>query len=259
MENTLTLLLSIINKFPNESPNYKIADYLLHNMGEIHHMTTGSLAQQCHVSKSAVSRFCRLIGLEDFLDLQIMIRSGQHSFHHLQYEPYDCRHFIDHVQQDLDSLLHLHIHSLVNDLHQYQSIYVMGHLQSSLPAYNLQYHLAQSGKFIQCYDSVVEQKKILLHATSDDLIIIFTYSGKFFDRIMMRPAQLHSCHAKIYVISMMANDNPPSFIDHWITCHAYDHMIAPVILTTLTQMIVMTYYQTWQNVSQIETTDIYEK
>lgn len=259
MENTLTLLLSIINRFPNESPNYKIADYLLHHLGEINHMTTGLLAQQCHVSKSAVSRFCRLIGLEDFLDLQIMIRSGQHSFHHLQYETYADVDFINHIQQDLHSLPQLHIHSIVNDLHRYQSIYVMGHLQSSLPAYNLQYHLAQVGKLIRCYDSIVEQKRILIHSTCDDLIIIFTHSGKFFDRIMVRPSQLKSCQAKIYVISMMTPNKIPPYIDNWISCLASNNMIAPIIFTTLTQMIAMTYCQTFLNVSKIETTDIYEK
>lgn len=74
MNNTLTLLLGVINHSPADSINYRIVDYLLHHMGDIDHLSTSYLTKQCHVFKLAISCFCKTIGLEDCLDLQLLLR-----------------------------------------------------------------------------------------------------------------------------------------------------------------------------------------
>lgn len=78
MNNTLTLLLGVINHSPADSINYRIADDLLHHIRDIEHLSTSYLAKQCHVSKLAISLYCKSIGLEDFLDLQLMMRSSNY-------------------------------------------------------------------------------------------------------------------------------------------------------------------------------------
>lgn len=243
MNNTLTLLLGVINHSPVDSINYKIADYLLHHIGEIDHLSTSYLAKQCHVSKSAISRFCKSIGLEDFLDLQLMMRSTDY-LHDKSCFLYPFSQYTQDIKDHIDLLSHIQIDQLIKDLKQYRSIYVMGHMQSHLAAYNLQYSLSQIGKFINCCDYIQGQKDILLQASSQDLIIIFSTSGKFMERLFMRLAQYQRCQARIYVISFEAVSHVPSYIYQWIALPAMAHQaVMTVLFLMFSQKIFFDYMQ----------------
>lgn len=241
MNNTLTLLLGVINHSPADSINYRIADYLLHHIGEMNRLSTSYLAEQCHVSKSAVSRFCKSIGLEDFLDLQLMIRSSDYLNDKSSFS-YPFVQYADDIKNHIDLLAEIQIDQLVKDLQQYHSIYVMGHMQSHLAAYNLQYSLSQIGKFIHCCDHIQEQKDIFLQASAQDLIIIFTASGKFMERLFVRQAQYQRCQARIYVISFDAVSSVPSYIYQWITLPAVAHQtVMTVLFVMFSQKIFFDY------------------
>lgn len=245
MGNTLTLLLNIINKEDMNSVNYKIADYLLHHLGEIEQITTGQLATDCHVSKSTISRFCKHLGLEDFFDLQVMIR---HPF----VDQYDnlshlnslnsVQEYIEKVKKDVESIEKVYIDDVINDLLDYESVYVMGHMQSSLPAYNLQYNLAQVGKYIKCIDNVVVQKRIIANATNNDLIIIFSNSGKFAERILIKKSELKKCMGKIYVISLNSPNITPFYVHRWISWKSQsDSFISMNTMFSLSQIMVIKF------------------
>ena len=151
MNNTLTLLLGVINHSPADSINYRIADYLLHHIGEIDHLSTSYLAKQCHVSKSAISRFCKTIGLEDFLDLQLMLRSSQYLLEMSAFS-YPFEQYVKDIKNNMTLLSAVSTSELITDLYRYQSVSVMGHMQSHLAASNLQYSLSQFGRFVRCSD-----------------------------------------------------------------------------------------------------------
>lgn len=75
MSNIRIQLLNIINRESPDSMNFIIAQYILENLERKKVVSTKELADECKVSKSSISRFCRKLGYEDFLELQIAIGS----------------------------------------------------------------------------------------------------------------------------------------------------------------------------------------
>lgn len=240
MNNTLTLLLGVINHYPEDAINYRIADYLLHHIGDISHLSTAFLAKECHVSKSAISRFCKTIGLEDFLDLQMTMRTAE--YHQESALVYSPDQYLEDIKDHVGKLQQINIDSLADDLHHYDSIYVMGHMQSHLPAYNLQYALCQTGKLVRCYDKIQDQKNILLHACEKDLIIIFTASGQFLERLFVRTARFQQCPARIYIISCVTCDHKPDFVYQWLTLpYGHHQSVAALLFMAFSQLIFFQY------------------
>ena len=71
------VLLSEVASGREDSYNCRIAAWLLAHLGE--QVSAEEVARACFVSKSAVSRFCREVGLEDFHELKEMLAaSGKH-------------------------------------------------------------------------------------------------------------------------------------------------------------------------------------
>lgn len=256
MNNTLTLLLGVINHSPADSINYRIADYLLHHIGDIGHLSTSYLAKQCHVSKSAISRFCKSIGLEDFLDLQLMMRSSNYLLENSAFL-YPFAQYGKDIQNNIDLISTISTKELIEDLHRYHSVYIMGHMQSHLAASNLQYSLCQAGKFVNCCDQIQKQKDIVLHASTQDLIIVFTASGKFMERLFVRQEQFHRCQARIYVISFKQKSVIPSYIYQWISLPLVTHQsVMTIMFVIFSQKIFFDYMQFCKTVSKFETENI---
>ena len=70
------VLLSEIAAAREDSYRARMASYLLEHMGQS--LTAEEIARDCFVSKSAVSRFCREIGLEDFGELkELLAQTGK--------------------------------------------------------------------------------------------------------------------------------------------------------------------------------------
>lgn len=250
MNNTLTLLLSVKNKEAIDSINYKIADYLLKNLGQLNHMTTSFLASECHVSKSAISRFCRCIGLEDFINLQIMARTPmqdpQEKFHMFSKQDGSSS-YLESIQKQLTALKDIDVAEVVDDIYKYENIYLMGHMQSSLPAFNLQYDFAPFGKYMNCVDDIVRQKEILNHANQKDLIIVFSSSGHFFKHSFIR--DLKFTQSRIYLIST-SNIRKPSYVYKNIIVDIKNQTYTSIFsMMLLSQFITLKYNQRYITVS----------
>ncbi|WRK53521.1 hypothetical protein SD457_26580 [Coprobacillaceae bacterium CR2/5/TPMF4] len=73
MFNLVIILLSTINSEPKDSNNYKIAKYLLENLHTLEDLSISDLANNCFVSNSSISRFCKEIGLDNYNTLKSQI------------------------------------------------------------------------------------------------------------------------------------------------------------------------------------------
>lgn len=264
MNNTITLLMSVKNKSEVESVDYKIADYLLGHLGQMERMTTAFLAQECHVSKSAISRFCRNIGLHDFLDLQLMARmplTKPKVQTYLESELPVNQQFIHNLQCHFNVFDNMDesFNEMAEVFHQANHRIVMGHMQSSLPALQMQYDFAQLGIQISWSGDIVSQKEILLHSEATDLIIVFSTSGNFFKNVFSRPAQLNDCKAQIIMISLTKAIRVPQYIKQWISLDgdAQDYS-ASLLLMIFAQLFHLNYYQKYY-VSSNETMNMFMK
>lgn len=207
-------LFSIIDREKEDSNNYIIARYILENYNRLSGVSLTDIAQQCNLSKAAVSRFCKELGLLDYVDLQMLIRtSGKYE------EKAKSNYTVEQQKEEFINQTSLtfnnfksalddpNIEELLKDIKKYDSIYTFGHLQASHVAYILSNNLAISNKFCFCTQSWLDQKEKLEKASSKDLFIIFSSSGDYFKRMDVNMSFLDKENRpKIYMISSDRND-----------------------------------------------------
>ena len=74
------VFLSVIASEKSGSTNSSIASYILEHMDEVKDTGIKELARRCHVGTGSVSRFCRDIGLRDFVELRELLQSTDENF-----------------------------------------------------------------------------------------------------------------------------------------------------------------------------------
>ena len=160
MFNLVIILLSTINSEPKDSNNYKIAKYLLENLHTLEDLSISDLANNCFVSNSSISRFCKEIGLDNYntLKSQIIKIPLEYRYAHnkFNFTPSKNENILQsYVFSIIDNLKNLYtdkldsqITALVKDIYQYKEVGAFGYMHSESIALNLQYDLQTNGKLI---------------------------------------------------------------------------------------------------------------
>lgn len=232
MFNLLIILLSAINSESKGSNNYRIAKYLIENIDNLEDLTLTELAKNCFVSNSSISRFCKDIGFNDFNTLKnqlaiypIELSHAKNKFNYQGYNPDSlCLSYIQSVINNLHSLYNesfeQSILNLVNDIYNYKEVAAFGYLNSQNTALNLQYDLQTSGKTIYTCLKYIEQAEFIKNSDENTLIIIFSESGTYFDRVFNRNKPFKDLKNKPKICLVTSNSNITyPFIDSYIRCH----------------------------------------
>lgn len=95
------------------------------------------------------------------------------------------------------------IKDLVDDIYEYQKVAAFGYMHSENVALNLQYDLQTSAKPVFTTIKVADQAEYITNADEKTLIILFSDSGTYFDRIFPRakPFKHQSKKPKICLIT----------------------------------------------------------
>lgn len=202
------VLFSILDNENEESNDYIIARYLLENYDKLSGATLSDISKQCKVSKAAISRFCKKIGLLDYIDLQMLIREkhkkNKKKPNQLTIDQQKTAYnkMLNQANNDIQLVLNNPlVEQLINDLLIYNNIYLFGHLQASHIAYTFRTNLAILSKFCYCTQNWLIQKEKIDNASSKDLFIIFSSTGDYFKRINVNMNRLERSGAKIYIIT----------------------------------------------------------
>lgn len=251
----IIMLISTINSEPIGSNNHNIASYILNNIDSLEQESISSIANECYVSNSSISRFCRHIGLKDFNELKDQIKKyreiNSNKFH---YEDKNEKNYIDsYINQMIENMMLVKnsldiekINNLVNDIHQYENIYAFGCLQSSYAALNLQADMITNGKIITTGLNILDQINFIDHSDENDLIIIFSKSGKYFEYAYRDYIpKFEKNNSKIYMITMNDHILKYPFIDEIIyyDCKE-DYSSHPYPLHTISSLISLIYSDT---------------
>lgn len=251
MSNIRIQLLNVINRESRDSTNFIIAQYMLEHLERMKVISTKELAGECNVSKSSISRFCRKIGYEDFLELQIAIATydshidqripdlkGSDTKEFVNTYLADTKRIVDHLEQYLDTAA---LEELVADLHSFSRVVLMGHVQSSLPAFSLQHYLTLLHKFTYSTQDPTEQKEMLEQFGEGDLIIIFSAGGRFLERVLDPVSVMNRKNRpRIYMITASRAIRLPfvyKYIELWDT---YNYL-SPAALEMYSDLIALTY------------------
>lgn len=208
-----SLLVAVLEKEEPGSTNYTIAAYLLQNSGSLNNISTSELAKACNVSKASISRFCKKIGLEDFFTLKVLIknytpgRTVPEKYNFAKTSEDDITNFINEYLVNVETLKKTldrdTLASLAKDIHDYQQVYVMGIQQSAGIAMALQNDLMSFNKYLLQVSEPKIQREVLKNATSKDLILIFSATGSFFEKILSRTSFMKRKDLpRIYLVSV---------------------------------------------------------
>ncbi|MFR7591256.1 MAG: MurR/RpiR family transcriptional regulator [Longibaculum sp.] len=230
------------------STNYRIAEYLL-NHANIEKLSTQLLSEACHVSKSSISRFCKAIGVEDFSELKFLAKQKGYSYkkkfyfdRHTDNEMIDYMDYVSLKIKEMEEHLNYQlVDQLVHDIRKYQKIVLMGISHTINPASYLQQDLSVLHKAVYCTDNVNEQKEILMSSGEETLIIVFSGSGAFFERVLPRDRVMEREHIPcIYQITCQPIE-PASYIKDLIVLNQKVDYTSQLLMNLLAHLIIVRY------------------
>ncbi len=244
----------MINTEEEDSINYRIANYLLQNLNSMEHFSATKIAEKCNVSKAAVSRFCRQLGLEDFLEMQILHRvfnrssdkkfkyrkQGEHENlieDYLEASNYTIRELKDSIDEN-------DLNELVDDIAKYKNVAAFGHLQSGNIAFTLQHDLTTCDKYIYSSHRYHAQKEYILNATVEDLIILFSAEGNYLERTFLSDSKLKlkNRKPKIYLITVKDKEKAPYIYKVIRLSSTYDYSTSTLAFTEYVSLIALLYH-----------------
>ena len=183
------VFLSTMASEQQGTTNSLIASYILEHLDELKDTGIKDLANATHVGTGSISRFCREIGLRDFAELKELIANTQLSFEHggfsdivTEYE----KQVNNSISQVADTVSMDMVRQLCEEIRKYDKVAAFGLLKAGSVAMNLQVDLLMQGKQIYTNISYKEQLDYMLEAGKDDLIIIFSYTGSYFEYAKLR-------------------------------------------------------------------------
>lgn len=164
------------------------SNYILDHLDEIRHISIRDLSARTHTSISSISRFCREIGLQDFAELKELIESTTLQFEihsHARSFQEQRDDYVAAVQDSLDrvrkSIDMNQLYRLAKDIQAYPNVAAFGMLKAETVAMNLQSDLTMLGKSCTTKLRMAEQADFLTNVDASHLIIIFSYTGIYFD------------------------------------------------------------------------------
>jgi DNA-binding MurR/RpiR family transcriptional regulator len=245
------ILLSKIASLPNDSINCRIASYILNHPDSVRTESISDLAKHCNVANSSVSRFCREIGLTDFFELREILEDARFEFERASQSATAekrTREYANNLSGCLEavtnSLDYEAIRELVTDIGNYENVTAFGLLKAETAAINLQADMLMLKKFINTKLAYDEQVNYINEADKRDLIIVFSYTGKYFVE-GLRNIQRRKTKPRIYLISGNVSDDSSSLIYRKICFSSLQNQIShPYQLLFVSSIISQEYYHT---------------
>ncbi|UUZ79890.1 hypothetical protein LJK88_33385 [Paenibacillus sp. P26] len=208
----IIVFLSELVSSDDGSTNCQIASYILSHLDEVKQLNISELSKKCNVSNSSISRFCKEIGLNDFTELKELINTT--SFHFNLYSNHQSIRtrsldFVEKVKESLnlvsESLNYEVLNHLAKDIDRYEKIAIFGLLKAETVAMNLQSDLLVLGKRAITKVPFKQRLEYLENTTDKDLIIIFSYTGIYFEHTFPRKIPKHQAKPKVYFITSDGN------------------------------------------------------
>lgn len=243
------ILIGVLNTEPEDSIDYRIAKFLLEHIAEFEKYNATRIATECNVSKAAITRFCKHIGIEDFLDMQILYRISSHSTRQTKFL-FEGRGSSDNLGLDylesskrvietLESRIDWKIlDELVEDIRRFERVATFGHMHSGNVALNLQHDIFLTGKYLFSTHRFGKQRDFILHSDEKTLLIIFSATGDYFDRTLPPGFKIRP---KIYLITVSKIDPKPYVYRTIDLCSMYDYSTSILAMQEYANLIALTY------------------
>lgn len=243
------VFLSELVSSDDGSTNCQIASYILSHIEEVKKCTISELSSKCHVANSSISRFCKEIGLNDFTELKDLINTT--SFHFDLYSnnkdiKIRSLDFVTKVKESLDfaceDINFEVLNKLAKDIDSYKRIGIFGLLKAETVAMNLQSDLLVLGKNAITKVPFKQQLEYIKNANDKDLIIIFSFTGIYFEHTFQQRIPNHKTKPKVYFITSDYNSRSNKYFDEVICFKSLqDYASHPFQLQLISSLIAQSY------------------
>ncbi|MHC5229201.1 MurR/RpiR family transcriptional regulator [Enterococcus sp. LJL99] len=242
------VFLSTIASEKKGSTNSTIASYVLSNLDEMKYLGIKEFAKNCNVSISSISRFCKEIGLTDFAELkQILIEKDLERDISIKENLFSTR--IDHystmiaesIAEVSKSIAEEKVTQLIEDMESYNKVAAFGLMKAETAALILQSDLLTCNKQVYTNLSYKEQMDYIENSAQDTLIIIFTYTGSYFDYSTKRSFLKKKNRPKIWLISGSKKNVPDYVSDCIYFSSQQDHISHPYQLDFVATILAKEY------------------
>ena len=231
-----------------DSTNAVITRYILEHLNDLQDISIKQLAKDCNVGTGSISRYCRDIGLSDFAELKELIISADRSPVTLKPKETPEERISEWTDSVIASLRMVErsisvpqIHKLCRDIQIYEKVSTFGMLKAQAAATDLQTDMLMCGKHIYSCTAYADQISHILKAGKDELIIIFSYTGSYFDYQNFRAKEKHLVLPKIWMICG-SERKQPWFVNEQITFESLqDHDSHPFQLEAVESLIAREY------------------
>lgn len=172
-----------------------VALYVVKNKEHVINLSIQQLADEVHISKSAIHRFCNKIGLKGFNELKVRLaqdladteKDGEVIDVNYPFKEQDSQKMI------ADRLLKLYettirdtyhyidpeeLEKITKLLYKANVIDIYTHAHNLNPAENFQDKMLTIGRMVQCPKSFYNQRMTVLAASGNHVALVLSYSGK---------------------------------------------------------------------------------
>ncbi|MBO7673976.1 MAG: MurR/RpiR family transcriptional regulator [Atopobiaceae bacterium] len=243
-------LLSLLATEDADSTNAQIASFLMEHAHEAGDLSIKGLAAACHVGTGTVSRFARDAGFESFAELREAFAEAGEGFDRVPGNSMHDRTELlvravgGSVTRAAATVDRAALGRLVADLHAFAKVGVYGLLKAQAAALDLQVDLLSLGKLADTCVSVADQARRIRESSSDKLIIVFTYTGTYFDAVEVGDALRRPDRPKVWMVSGDVR-KPPSFVSDRVTFASdQDRLGHPYSLEFVAGLIAQEYAAT---------------
>ncbi|WP_250672770.1 MurR/RpiR family transcriptional regulator [Paraclostridium ghonii] len=217
------------NLTPTEN---QLAQYILQNKEQIHKLSIQNLAEKTFVSKSAIHRFCKKIGLDGFNELKVKL--AQDNAEEVMVEnqidvnfPFTSQDSEVVIAQKLLKLYETSIRDTYNFidkeelskvvklLHKAEIIDIYTHAHNINVAENFQDKMRGIGRIVNCPKSFYEQRCVAAASKTNHIALILSYSGKatFLPHIVQI---LHRKEVKMVLVGKVGSEIEQNYIKNYL-------------------------------------------
>jgi len=219
---------------------HQFASYLLTHKEEISTSTLQELINKTYISKSAIFRFCKKIGLDGFNELKVKIAKDLADEKNLSTTidvnfPFDARDSQRMIAQKLLLLYESAItdtHNFINTqmlnrvislLHNARIIDIYTHAHNINIAENFQDKMRSIGRMVNCSESFYEQRCMATISSKEHVALILSYSGKatFLPQIV---ETLYKKNVPIILIGRAGNQTFDNYIKYRLYISDKEHL-----------------------------------
>lgn len=215
------------NLTPTEN---QLAQYILQNKEQIKKLSIQKLSEKTFVSKSAIHRFCKKIGIDGFNELKVKLAQaiieeseGQNQIDvNFPFASNDSQGIIAQkllklyeasIKDTYNSIDVLELNKSVVLLHNADIIDIYTHAHNINVAENFQDKMRAIGRMVNCPRSFYEQRCTATASNKKHMAVIISYSGKatFLPEIV---EILHKKGTEIIWIGRVGTSVEPNYIKH---------------------------------------------